>query len=329
MRTWERGAGLTKACGSAACAAAVAAARLKRTGRKVTVTLPGGDLAIEWRETRRPCADDRPGRITSSRAASIRRCFPARRDAMSDRHRHLRLPAQHLRIRGDARARRATAGLDDAVIVNTCAVTGEAVRQARQTIRKLRRDTPDARIVVTGCAAQTEPQMFAAMPEVDRVLGNEEEAATAWTDAREASRAPARQDRRSTTSWRSARRALHLIDGIEGRARAFVQVQNGCDHRCTFCIIPYGRGNSRSVPMGEVVAQVAPPRRQRLSRDRAHRRRHHQLRTGPARHAAGSARWSSRSSSDVPELTRLRLSSIDSVEADDDLLDCARQRRRG
>ena len=154
------------------------------------------------------------------------------------------------------------AGLADAVVVNTCAVTAEAVRQARQAIRKRKREQPDARIVVTGCAAQTEPQTFAAMPEVALVLGNEQKlSAEAWRAQRDAlARAPFGLDRDEKVAVNDimavTETAAHLVDGLDGRARAFVQVQNGCDHRCTFCIIPYGRGNSRSVPMGEVVAQV-------------------------------------------------------------------------
>src|SRR5262249_28922298 len=144
----------------------------------------------------------------------------------------------------------------------TCAVTSEAVRQARQTIRRLKRERPDARIVVTGCAAQTEPQTFADMTEVDRVVGNEEKlSADAWRATRAALDTPdfgiASEEKIAVNDIMAVREgAAHLIEGLEGRARAFVQVQNGCDHRCTFCIIPYGRGNSRSVPMGDVVAQV-------------------------------------------------------------------------
>src|SRR5215217_7288177 len=143
------------------------------------------------------------------------------------------------------------AGLSDTVVINTCAVTGEAVRQARQTIRRMRRERPGAKIVVTGCAAQTEPDTFADMAEVDRVLGNEEKLSSAIWSGFE------REEKVVVNDVMAVKEtALHLIDGLEGRARAFVQIQNGCDHRCTFCIIPYGRGNSRSVPMGEVVAQV-------------------------------------------------------------------------
>ena len=153
--------------------------------------------------------------------------------------------------------------LADVVIVNTCAVTGEAERQARQAIRRLKRERPQARIVVTGCAAQTSPDRFAAMPEVDRVVGNDAKMRVdAWTQAqdifarvRDFGAGP--HEKIAVNDIMSVREtAAHLIEGIEGRARAYVQVQNGCDHRCTFCIIPFGRGNSRSVPMGEVVEEV-------------------------------------------------------------------------
>jgi len=153
--------------------------------------------------------------------------------------------------------------LADVVIVNTCAVTGEAERQARQAIRRLKRERPQARIVVTGCAAQTSPDRFAAMPEVDRVVGNDAKMRVdAWTQAqdifarvRDFGAGP--HEKIAVNDIMSVREtAAHLIEGFEGRARAYVQVQNGCDHRCTFCIIPFGRGNSRSVPMGEVVEEV-------------------------------------------------------------------------
>ncbi|MEO1001101.1 MAG: tRNA (N(6)-L-threonylcarbamoyladenosine(37)-C(2))-methylthiotransferase MtaB, partial [Pseudomonadota bacterium] len=148
------------------------------------------------------------------------------------------------------------AGLENAVIVNTCAVTAEAVRQARQRIRRLRRDHPEARLIVTGCAAQTEPETFAAMPEVDLVLGNGEKMRPeTWTGLAE--RWIGETERVQVEDIFSVREtAGHLIDGFGTRARAHVQVQNGCDHRCTFCIIPFGRGNARSVPAGEVVSQV-------------------------------------------------------------------------
>src|SRR5215210_2544711 len=151
--------------------------------------------------------------------------------------------------------RQATAaGLDDVSVVNTCAVTAEAVRQARQAIRKLKRERPQNRIVVTGCAAQTEPATFVEMPEVDRVLGNVEKLdSKIWAETgalfRTQSAFGLEAEEKAVVNDVMAVKetALHLIDGLEGRARAFVQIQNGCDHRCTFCIIPYGRGNSRSV----------------------------------------------------------------------------------
>ena len=204
------------------------------------------------------------------------------------------------------------AGIDNAVIVNTCNVTAEAVRQARQTIRRIKREQPDADIVVTGCAAQTAPEQFAEMEEVSRVLGNEEKL--------------------SAQGWRSTERVavgnimaatkphMHAVDHIEGHTRAFVQVQNGCDHRCTFCIIPFGRGNSRSLPMHDAVAQV-----QRLV---ANGYREIVLTgvdiTSYGADLDGAPRLGAlvkRILRDVPALARLRLSSIDSVEADDDLLD--------
>jgi threonylcarbamoyladenosine tRNA methylthiotransferase MtaB len=201
------------------------------------------------------------------------------------------------------------AGRDDAVVVNTCAVTAEAVRQARQSIRRIRREKPGARIVVTGCAAQTEPALFAEMAEVDRVVGNAEK-----LDARlwQANEKVAVGDIMATKEMRP-----HAIETIDGRARAFVQVQNGCDHRCTFCIIPYGRGNSRSLPPAEVVAQV-----RRLT---ANGYREVVL-TGVdiTSYRSGDARLGAlvkRILREVPELARLRLSSIDSVEADSDLFD--------
>ena len=152
-------------------------------------------------------------------------------------------------MRGHAEA----AGLTDAVIVNTCAVTSEAVRQARQAIRRARRERPDAAIIVTGCAAQIDPTSFAEMPEVTRVIGNAEKMKAETFIGLDIAETP-RVQVNDIMSVRET--AAHLVDGIDGRARAFVQVQTGCDHRCTFCIIPYGRGNSRSVPAGEVVDQV-------------------------------------------------------------------------
>ncbi|MBI5112309.1 MAG: tRNA (N(6)-L-threonylcarbamoyladenosine(37)-C(2))-methylthiotransferase MtaB [Rhodovulum sp.] len=222
------------------------------------------------------------------------------------------------------RQRAEAAGLADTVVVNSCAVTGEAVRQTRQTIRKLKRERPGTRVVVTGCAAQTETATFVAMPEVDRVLGNAEKLSDqAWRETRtvlagaavDPSAKAAVDDIMTVRSG-----AAPLIDAIEGRARGFVQVQNGCDHRCTFCIIPFGRGNSRSVATEDVVAQV-----RRLAR---HGHREVVL-TGvdltsygadlPERPRLGTL--VKRVLTAVPELPRLRLSSIDSVEADPDLLD--------
>jgi threonylcarbamoyladenosine tRNA methylthiotransferase MtaB len=213
-------------------------------------------------------------------------------------------------MRGHARA----AGLDDAVIVNTCAVTGEAVRQARQTIRKIRRENPDKRIIVTGCAAQTEADMFANMPEVDRILGNIEKLdPKTW----------ARTDtaRKSVADIMAVRQtAMAPIEGIEGRTRAIVQVQNGCDHRCTFCVIPFGRGNSRSVPIADVVAQA---------RKLAGNGYREIVLTGVDITSYGEnlpdapklGALVKRVLKEVPEIERLRLSSVDSVEADADLLD--------
>jgi threonylcarbamoyladenosine tRNA methylthiotransferase MtaB len=225
------------------------------------------------------------------------------------------------------------AGLTDTVVVNTCAVTAEAVRQARQTIRRLRRERPGARLVVTGCAAQTEPAGFAAMDEVDRVVGNEEKLTPqTWLDARDTfARAPfgvSVEEKIVVNDIMAVREtAPHLIDGIEGRVRAFVQVQNGCDHRCTFCIIPYGRGNSRSVPMGEVVMQV------RRLVENGYRE---VVLTGVditsyGTNLPGAPRLGTlvkQILKHVPELERLRLSSIDSVEADRDLLDAIAEERR-
>ena len=216
------------------------------------------------------------------------------------------------------RGHAAAGGLEDAIIVNTCAVTAEAVRQAAQTIRKLRRESPQARVIVTGCAAQIEPQRFAKMPEVDAVIGNADKMRPETFRALRFD-GSARVLVNDIMSVRET--APAMIDGFGTRARAFVQIQNGCDHRCTFCIIPYGRGPSRSVPAGEVVSQVRRlveagcpevvltgvdimsygpdlPGDMTLGRLVRHVLRH------------------------VPELKRLRLSSIDQVEADRDLM-CA------
>src|SRR6478752_4463417 len=225
-------------------------------------------------------------------------------------------------IRRQARA----ADLPETVVFNTCAVTAEAVRQSRQAIRRLKRERPAARIVVTGCAAQTEPGSFADMPEVALVLGNEEKlSAQAWRAHRDvlarASFGIAAEEKVAVNDIMTVTQtATHLIDGVEGHARAFVQVQNGCDHRCTFCIIPYGRGNSRSVPMGEVVAQV------RTLCARGYRE---VVLTGVDLTSYGAnlpgapklGTLVKQILKHVPELERLRLSSIDSVEADPALLD--------
>src|SRR5258707_9813022 len=157
-----------------------------------------------------------------------------------------------------------SAGLTDTVVINSCAVTNEAVAQARQSIRRLKRERPELRIVVTGCAAQIEPRMFAGMAEVDRVVGNDEKMrGEAWRAARTALDAGAgfgiaESEKIAVADIMAVRElAPHLVDGFKkGMPRVFVQVQNGCDHRCTFCIIPFGRGNSRSVPMGAVVEEV-------------------------------------------------------------------------
>ncbi len=211
------------------------------------------------------------------------------------------------------------AGLQNAVVVNTCAVTAEAVRKARQDIRKLRKAHPEARLIVTGCAAQTEPETFAAMAEVDAVIGNTEKMTLqTWTglaaDFIGESEAVQVDDIMSVTET-----AGHLIDGFGTRSRAYVQVQNGCDHRCTFCIIPYGRGNSRSVPAGVVVDQI-----KRLV-DRGF---NEVVLTGVDLTSWGADLPSEPKLGDlvmrilrlVPDLPRLRISSIDSIEVDENLM---------
>jgi threonylcarbamoyladenosine tRNA methylthiotransferase MtaB len=213
------------------------------------------------------------------------------------------------------------AGFDDTIVVNTCAVTAEAVRQARQTIRALRRERPRANIIVTGCAAQTEPQTFSAMPETDRVLGNAEKLdGAAWSNARAAFGLNDAPKAIVNDIMAVKETAAHLVSSFEGHTRAFVQVQNGCDHRCTFCIIPFGRGNSRSVPMGAVVDDI---------RGLVANGYREVVLTGVDITAYGAdlpgspklGRLVKLILKHVPELSRLRLSSIDSVEADDDLLD--------
>jgi threonylcarbamoyladenosine tRNA methylthiotransferase MtaB len=220
------------------------------------------------------------------------------------------------------------AGLTETIVINSCAVTNEAVAQARQSIRRLKRERPSARIVVTGCAAQTQAEMFAGMAEVDRVVGNDDKMRReAWRTARTALDSAEKfgitaSEKIAVTDIMAVREmAPHLLGGFQkGLPRVFVQVQNGCDHRCTFCIIPYGRGNSRSVPMGAVVAQV------RALGERGHAEI---VLTGvdltsygadlPGRPKLGQL--TKQILRHVPELKRLRISSVDSIEVDRDLLD--------
>ena len=213
----------------------------------------------------------------------------------------------------------AEAGLDNAVIVNTCAVTAEAVRKARQEIRRLRREHPEATLIVTGCAAQTEPETFASMPEVSRVIGNTEKMQAATWAAMTAPDMIGDTLRVQVDDIMAVREtAGHLIDGF-GRHRAYVQVQNGCDHRCTFCIIPFGRGNSRSVPAGVVVDQI-----KRLV-DKGF---NEVVLTGVDLTSWGADLPAQPRLGDlvlrilrlVPDLPRLRISSIDSIEVDDALM---------
>jgi threonylcarbamoyladenosine tRNA methylthiotransferase MtaB len=221
-----------------------------------------------------------------------------------------------------------SAGLTDTVVVNTCAVTAEAVRQARQTIRALRRERPQAKIVVTGCAAQTEPQTFTDMVETDRVLGNSEKLSAAmWQQTRAAFDVGASPKAVVNDIMSVQHTAPHLVEGFSGRCRAFVQVQNGCDHRCTFCIIPYGRGNSRSVPMGAVVADI----------ERLVANNYNEIvltgvdLTSYGGDLPGTPKLGALVKQilrHVPELKRLRLSSIDSIEADLDLIDAFAQHDR-
>ena len=213
------------------------------------------------------------------------------------------------------------AGFSDTIVVNTCAVTSEAVRQARQAIRALRRRRPNAKIIVTGCAAQTEPQVFAAMAETDRVLGNDEKlSATGWTQARAAFATDGSPKTIVNDIMAVKETAPHLVDAFAGRARAFVQVQNGCDHRCTFCIIPFGRGNSRSVPIGAVVEDV----RRLVANGYCEVVLTGVDITSYGGDLPGAPKLGAlvkQVLKHVPELQRLRLSSIDSVEADRELLD--------
>lgn len=205
------------------------------------------------------------------------------------------------------------AGMTDTIIFNTCAVTKEAERQAQQAIRKARRENPNAKIIVTGCAAQVAPEKYGQMGEVNLVLGNAEK-----MQAESYQFLPQTEAVRVNDIMSVKETASHLIEGFEGKARAFVQVQNGCDHRCTFCIIPYGRGNSRSVPMGEIVQQV---------RRLAESGYKEVVLTGVDISAYGAdlpgkptlGQMTRRLLAQVPELPRLRISSIDAIEVDEDL----------
>lgn len=217
-------------------------------------------------------------------------------------------------MRGHAEA----SGLTGAIIVNTCAVTSEAVRTARQTIRRAAKDHPDAPIIATGCAAQIDPQMFADMPEVTRVIGNHEKMqADTWAPV---DLLGGTEKVRVNDIMSVEETAGHLIDGMDGRARAYVQVQNGCDHRCTFCIIPYGRGNSRSVPAGDIVRMV-----QRLV-ETGH---HEVVLTGVDLTSWGAdlpgepqlGNLVQRILKLVPDLRQLRISSIDAIEMDEALIE--------
>ena len=213
------------------------------------------------------------------------------------------------------------AGLSDTIVINSCAVTNEAVAQARQSIRRLKRERPELRIVVTGCAAQTQADMFADMREVDRVIGNDDKMrGEAWRAAQAAFDVAAAEKIAVSDIMTVKEMAPHLLDGFQsGLPRVFVQVQNGCDHRCTFCIIPFGRGNSRSVPMGAVVEQV------RALVERGHAEI---VLTGVDLTSYGAdlpgapklGMLTKQILRHVPELRRLRISSIDSIEADADLL---------
>jgi threonylcarbamoyladenosine tRNA methylthiotransferase MtaB len=221
-----------------------------------------------------------------------------------------------------------SAGLTDTIVINSCAVTNEAVAQARQSIRRIKRERPGSRIVVTGCAAQTQAEMFAGMAEVDRVVGNDDKMrGESWHAARAAfERTPAfgidESEKIAVGDIMAVREmAPHLLDGFaKGLPRVFVQVQNGCDHRCTFCIIPYGRGNSRSVPMGAVVEQV------RALVERGHAE---VVLTGVDLTSYGAdlpgapklGMLTKQILRHVPDLKRLRISSIDSIEVDRDLFD--------
>ncbi len=209
-------------------------------------------------------------------------------------------------------------GLTNTILVNTCAVTNEAVRQARQHIRRARRENPDAHIIVTGCAAQVDPDMFGRMPEVNRVIGNDDKLKAETFKPADLLGGTEKVRVNDIMSVRET--AGHLVEGMEGRARAYVQVQNGCDHRCTFCIIPYGRGNSRSVAAGEVVDQI------KTLVEAGHSE---VVLTGVDLTSWGEdlpgtpklGRLVQAILKHVPDLPRLRLSSIDAIEIDDALFE--------
>ncbi|XXK31787.1 tRNA (N(6)-L-threonylcarbamoyladenosine(37)-C(2))-methylthiotransferase MtaB [Rhodobacteraceae bacterium nBUS_24] len=213
----------------------------------------------------------------------------------------------------------ADAGLSDLVVVNTCAVTSEAVRKSRREIRRLQRENPTSKIVVTGCAAQIDPQSFAAMEGVSAVLGNSEKMQSDVWQSLGADFIGEAEKIRVDDIMSVRETAGHLIDGFGTRARAYVQVQNGCDHRCTFCIIPYGRGNSRSVAAGVVIDQI-----KRLV-DRGF---NEVVLTGVDLTSWGADLPATPKLGDlvmrilklIPDLPRLRISSIDSIEVDDNLL---------
>jgi len=262
----------------------------------------------------------------SMKAASIRRCLrPSREMSVEIVTFGCRLNA----FESEVIAREVeSAGLTETIVINSCAVTNEAVAQARQSIRRLKRERPEARIVVTGCAAQIDPGMFADMAEVDRVVGNDDKMRRqAWRDARTALDSAAKFSTEASEKIAVAdimavtEMAPHLLEGFQkGLPRVFVQVQNGCDHRCTFCIIPYGRGNSRSVPMGAVVEQV---------RALVGRGNPEIVLTGVDLTSYGAdlpgapklGLLTKQILRHVPELKRLRISSVDSIEVDRDLLD--------
>jgi threonylcarbamoyladenosine tRNA methylthiotransferase MtaB len=221
------------------------------------------------------------------------------------------------------------AGVKDVVVVNTCAVTNEAVAQARQTIRKLRREQPARKIVVTGCAAQIQPQMFAAMVEVDRVIGNDDKLRTeTWSRTRSAlDSGHANDDKIAVSDIMAAVSRPAAAVASPARPRAYVQIQNGCDHRCTFCIIPFGRGNSRSVAPDEIVGQV----RRLVEAGNGEIVLTGVDLTSYGADLDGAATLGAlvkRLLREVPELKRLRLSSIDSIEVDRDLFDAIAREER-